>query len=482
MKTKPDVESFLNGAAETKIISSKEFNLEEAKLNPISALGLKAPLQVNKLTYDSSAEALEPIYFWILDFVGNLFRSVDKITDNFVASPGSQQFTEWGTKATRMQEEAMKAFGTVNTVLKSVLNILYDMKEFKLRLDTYDDYKQKDNKDTKNSALLSLKQIWLDSVDIKRGNTSLKGMLQQFDYVTIVDAFMKADSLADVTKHPDQGGLDLNDRVRRLLQQRLGEFFRWVEESEKELRKRFEIEKRYLESQYNALQLYSRWIRPYLEAARKLEQNATPNAGLVTPFNTSLLELTLLCKSDYDPKDDVKSGDLPRAFETAVKRKYTSVLVIEFKFRGRPVQGSFVGKTEITFTTYGLNDQELKVLAQELEKDNLDSVMKEFIQGATTDSIGQIKEDIEKFLGKKKEEPKKEEKKQDDSNPFSALFSFFFESDKKKEDKKEDLSKGIRPDDSYEKIARSQAIIGARDKCNTIFDTYKKAHQMPAYP
>jgi len=33
---------------------------------------------------------------------------IDKLVDNFVAAPGSGQFSEIGQKATKMQEEAMK--------------------------------------------------------------------------------------------------------------------------------------------------------------------------------------------------------------------------------------------------------------------------------------------------------------------------------------------------------------------------------------
>ncbi len=136
------------------------------------------------------------------------------------------------------------------------------------------------------------------------------------------------------------------------------------------------------------------------------------------------------------------------------------------------------------FTSYALNDQELDVLKKEIEKDNLNSLMKEFIQGATEESLGQIKKDIEDFLSEgkeKKEEPKPEK---EDINPFKALFTFFYKDDDKKDKKKEDkdLSKGIEQDDLYEKIVRSQAIIAAREKTTTLFDLYKKAHQMPSYP
>ena len=118
--------------------------------------------------------------------------------------------------------------------------------------------------------------------------------------------------------------------------------------------------------------------------------------------------------------------------------------------------------------------------------------MLSLIEGTTTQSLMEIEKDINEFLeGEKTEEQKKEEAKKakekensEDSNPFSALISFFKPKEKNEEGKKDkeiDMKKLLKPDDRYEKVLRSQAIVGARDSCNTIFETYKKAHQMPSF-
>ena len=460
---------------------------EDIKANPLDAPGLKYPSEIHKLVYDSPSESLEPIYFWLHDFIlTNGYKKIDKITDNFVSSPGSSHFSELGQKATKMQEEAMKTLGAVNQVLKSILNIVYDLKEFKLRLELYDKYK-KGTEEEKNAALLSLKQVWLDNVDFaKRQSTSIKALAQQFDYVTLIDGFMSARSLDDVTKKPEEGGLDLNERVRRILQQRIAEFYQWLGQSDIELRKRFEIEKKYLQSQYNTIQLYARWVKPYLKAARQLEQNLEPTAGLVTAFNTIILELTWLAQTDYNPNDDVFTGDLPEMFKNTKKRKYTNVVLVEFKFRGIPQRAgqgyTFGGRTEISFTSYGLSEQELKVLKEQIEKDNFSDILK-IIEGATTESLEQIKNDIEEFIESKEEKEKKEKSSyEEDANPFTALFSFFKPGKKKEEKDKEFEEKGIiKPDDAYEKIIRSQAIANARDGCKLIFETFKKSRGMPTW-
>ena len=169
-------------------------------------------------------------------------------------------------------------------------------------------------------------------------------------------------------------------------------------------------------------------------------------------------------------------------------REYYKVLVLEFEFRSIPQKVSqrgdwgFGGRAKIKFTSYAVNDQELAVIKSELEKDDFNSVMK-LIEGATDSSLKEIEKDINEILeeGKEKKE-EKEEKKQnlEDTNPFKALFSGFKLS--KKKDKKEWQSgEPIEPDSEYEKVMRSQAAIGARESCFTVFDVFKKSKGMPSH-
>jgi hypothetical protein len=379
-------------------------------------------------------------------------------------------------KATRMQEESMKILGSVNTVIRSILGLIYDLKEFKLRLEPYENYESK-NPQKKSAALLSLKQMWMDNVDIKRGNGSINNMtFSQLEFVTLRDAFMASNSISAVNK------LDLNDRVKRILIARIDEFFKWIKESEVALRQRYEIEINYLRSQVSSVKLYARWLKPYLKAAQKLEQQDSTSADLVTAFNTILMELTLLATTSYNPSDDVAEGILPKHFENATKRKYSPLAIVEFGFRGIPQKMgqhyTHGGKTTIKFTSYALNDQELKVLKEELDKEDLGEAMK-LIRQTTEDSLEKIEENVKEFLEPKKDKLKKENSGTDDINPFTSLFSFLKTS--KKKNKKEDLSKGIKPDSSHEKVIRSQAIIDSREKCFTVFDIYKKAHRMPSH-
>lgn len=441
------------------------------------------PETEHTLGYDSSSETLEPVYFWLLDLLTDFGLKPEKLIDNFTTTPGSGHFAEIGQRATRMQEEGMKIFGTINTVLRSVLNVVYDLKEFKIRLSHYDSLKSGDQAE-KEAAILSLKQIWMDKVDIAKGQSSIKAMaLGQAGFQTLIDAFLASKDEKDVDK------LDLNDRVKRILKPRIMEFNHWVKQSETELRKRYQMEKTYLKSQINSLKLYSRWAKPYLKIAKDLEQKEPGRSpDLVKTFNTIVLGLTLLGKSELKVKDAAIEGDLPKDFQKMKeKRKYYSCILVDFKFRGIPQRVSqqshyvFGGKAEVTFRGYALNEEEIKKLDQELAKSDIEESLT-LIEGATTESLETLQADIDEFL----EEPDEEiQKPKDTSNPFMALIGKYGKSEKPKEkesEKKEPKIEKIKPDNFIEREhLRKLSAATAEDTTFKLFDIYKKAHGMPSY-
>lgn len=456
------------------------------------------PLSNHNVMYDSSSETLEPVYFFVLDLMNSFGLNPEKLIDNFSSTPGSGHFGEFGQRASTMQQQASQILGNINTVLRSVLNLLYDLRDFKIRLQSYDDLKDKSKSD---AAMLSLKQIWMDKVDIQKGNSSIKAMAfsQGGPFVTLIDAFLaiKDESLKD--KNGNE--IDLNERVKRALKPRIFEFNNWIKQSEQELRNRYKIEKTYLKSQVNSIKLYSRWAKPYLKAAMELEQSdqsRTPD--FVKTFNTIILELTLLGKNKIDPATLALEGEYPRDFAkesylNKFKRKYYSCILVDFRFRGIPQkiaqQGHFAfgGRAEINFKAYALNDDELKKLKQEMEKSDMGDVLN-LIQGITTESLDQLQEEIDFYLNEPEEEIK--QKKTDWKEifePFSALLDGFniFKSEESKEKtsgKKEVEKKieKIEPDNWYEKeFFRKTAKDKAIETAFTLFDLYKKAHGMASF-
>lgn len=443
------------------------------------------PASEHTLVYDSSTETLEPVYFFIVDLMDSVGLSTEKFVDNFTSSPGSGHFAELGQRATIMQQQASKILGDVNNVLRSVLNIIYDLKDFNTRLQHYDDLNSKD-KDIKNSANLALKQIWMDRVDINKGNSSIKAMSFQGGFQTLIDAFLMVNTIQEVEK------LDLNERVKRILGPRVKEFNIWLEQSEKELRKRYELERNYLRSQVNSLKLYSRWAKPYMKAAFQLEMTEKGREpALVKAFNTIIFELTLLGKTKIKISELAAAGDLPVDLKKMkIKRDFYSCVLVDFNFRGIPgkIPGtqhySFGGKADINFRAYALNEDELNMLSDEFDKSDLGDVLK-LIEGSTSESLEQLQEEINFFL-EDKNEYKERFKVKDTSNPFVALLGGYEKKEEvgKTEKKESEFTeqKQLKKDDWLEsQVIRPVAEEKAVDVAFSLFDVYKKMHGMPSY-
>ena len=412
--------------------------------------------------------------------------NVVKIMDNFASSPGSGHFSELQGKMSQMQQEASRVLGTVNNILKGVLNLIYDLKEFKIRLSHYDAAKSKD-KVKSEAGILSLKQMWMDKVDMQRGQGSINAMSSgNLNFVTLRDAFLSARSVNDIN------GMDLNQRVKRILKPRVLEFFEWRKRSEQELRKRFEIEKIYLKSQTDALKLNARWAKPYLRTAAELAQNAKLGSRpeLVHAFNTIFMNLTLMGRDKISISKEVTAQNIPYNFKNLEKkiRGYNSIVFLEFKFRGIPGKAGqhyvFGGRADVTFKAYALNDQELALFEKKLDESDLDDSLN-LVQGMTDDSLLQLKLDLDEFLTDSDEE-EKQRLKEEDINPFSSLFSFAKPSKKEakaKSKKEEVLSvKNIKKDSYPELYLRNIAETRAMNSAYMIFRNYKKGHGMASAP
>ncbi len=465
----------------------------------------KEPSGDYMLSYNSPTESLEPVYFWLLDFMGGP-EKVEKLIDNFQSSPGSGHFSELMGKATRMQEEGMKIMQTVGVLIKSVINIVYDLRQFETRLNDYDVANGKKGKERIEGGVMALKQTWLDNVDVKRGNSSVKAMTfsQQGAFVMLLNAFMAAKDFNSIKT------IDVNETIRRVLEQRMIEFEEWKKLSEMELRKRYNMEKHYLKSQVDSLKLYSRWATPYFKAAEQLRQGSSDSAALVKAFNTIVLKLVLFKPDAIKAAELVPGKELPKIFEKLKEkndegkgdyRKFYSCVIVDFMFRGIPQKVDqhygFGGKSDVKFRGFALNQDEMDVFRKKMEDGDVSEALK-WVQGATETSLKEIQDDLDYFLKDIDDRPKEKDEKSENKgniNPFTALLGigdFFKKEDKQKDDaaakkvKAEKIAKmikeGITPDNYYEKLLRSIAVQKARAGAFGAYDIYKKAHGMASVP
>jgi hypothetical protein len=429
------------------------------------------------ITYDTFGGTLEPVYFWTLDFLRNsspsgLGYEVNKIEEQFEASAGGGYFGEIGTKASVMQDRAMKTLEVINTVLRTLINLIYDLKEYDMRLEVYDnlDPKKQPNAEERQSALYALKAVWMDQVDMKAGMGSINNLSRgDLQFVTLRDAFMQANNAKQANK------LDLNTRVKVILLKKLKEYNIWKGASEIELRKRYSIERNYLKAQVDSLRLYTKWAKPYLRAAQKLGMTefktkaGLPSPDMVAAFNNMQMELKLFGKREIKP--DV-------AYESYKKLKfddtYFSCVEVEFKLRtapqvarqGQATHYAHLGVIDIIFRAYSLTGEDIS----DIEKWEVFEDM-DIVEHLTESSLKDLQADIDHYLkGDKEKEDKKVKKKSSIPNPFKGLKELFSPLGSLIETKKAT---------SYQKgLVIGEVKSDAMANCQILYSVFKKSHRM----
>lgn len=438
----------------------------------------KKSLVTYKLTYDSFSEGLEPVYFWILDFMrdtspGGLGLTVKKSAEEFEASISSSYFGEMGQRVTVMQQRSTEILANINNVIKSILNLIYDLKEFEIKIKMYDDLKSKDP-EVSDSADRAIKSIWMDKVDSQKGLGSLNQLAQRLNFVTIRDAFFHVKSIEDIKK------LDLNERVKSILKLKVEEFLHWQKESEKEIKKRFEIEKGYLKTQVETLKLYTTWVKPYLRAAQKLKMKEFNMPDIIASFNNMQMRLSLIGSKETKPESEFKKLNL---------KSYFAVVEVILNFRTVPQaisgQGGtryiHGGRVDMDFSAYAYDSIEMEALENvELYED-----MK-LIEEITDVALHQLQEDIDHFLYPVEKEVK-EEKKQKKFKPFESISKAIEPITDVAKGTKEffgDIKSMFKLESnklSYaQKKVKDAAEKTAKDLCEKTYTLYKKTHGMIA--
>jgi len=370
----------------------------------------------------------------------------------------------------------MQILGHVNTIVRSVLNLIYNLREFDLRLELYNDADSKREKDARKrqAAEYSLKAVWMDQVDVKTGVGSINNLARgDLQFVTLRDAFFQVTSLKNIDK------FDLNKRVKILLKKKFAEYSKWRTISEQELRKRYSIEKVYLRSQIDSLRLYTKWAKPYFRAAQKLgmkefkTKSGLPSPDMVSAFSNMQMELTLMGKKKIKPE-----GVHPSYKKFKFDEEYYSCLEVNFMFRTQPQamrteQGQqFVnsGVIDVYFRAYAMTGQDI----EDLERHETFQDM-ELVEQLTEVSLKALEEDIDHYLDIEKEETSIKQKSVVESlvggfgdlnKSMSSGFGLLFGTSVK------DAGKFRK------KLVFKEAQSVAASNCILSYDIFKKAHRM----
>jgi len=501
------------GKQRTDFIKAVRDGLKEAKGSLIYVLK-GDPIMSREVTYDAFGETMEPMYYWLLDFLKeSMGYAVDKTADFFSASEAGGYFGEMGMRRTNLEKRAVELTGTINAVVKSIINLLWDLKTFDLRLKHYDDVRKGD-KDTRRVALEALKGIWLNEVDKGKGNAAIDVLAQNLNFITLRDAFMvipvqdwhvidaKRERIDEIKKKAEQfvTKMDLTEVVKRILAPRAREFVEWVYASETELRKRKAVELAYLKAQVAAMKVYAQWTRPYLIATQKLipaeykqlleehKELGLGPAAVPTPFHAMWFYLELQAKK----KAEIKELKRPPFEMTEIKLKNEdlrphTIIEVRTAFRGAPQMGTmgargergtaFTGKTLVKFVTFVMSKEHITLLEREREEEIL-----QFIDAMTTETLQALAEDLNKYL-------KEEEKASEAPKPkpmFELPFKELWSSVKKFNDEAKKILQKLPNMQISDKeawaIARLKLIAESKSKkdLDTLYDTFKKSHKMLA--
>jgi hypothetical protein len=410
---------------------------------------------------------------------------VEKTHEAMSPTVTSAFFGDMSIRRTAMERRVTEIMTSVNAVIKSIINLLYDLKEFDIRLQIYDDYHE-----DKSGAEEELKRIWMDEVDVRKGTGSIHNLTtqQQYQFVTLRDAFYTAKGVKQVED------MDLNKRVKNILKSRLKEYEKWVKESERELRQRRKIELTYLKSQVNSLKLYTQWARPYLKAIKRLgfKDIETSMPDIVSSFNQTWIEISLRAKKDLYMLEVLKEKKFSKEEREKGKAglKMCGVVEIIFKYRTMPLSVEKVGqqtgygatgKVEVDFKSYAFTEDEYEKLLKEEEKEDL-----ELIEGMTKDSLLAMKEDLDEYMEEIESGKEIEDKKKESRTFIGDIWGAFRENygrgEKKKGTKVKKKKKRSRRSrlslfrGMNEETFRNYVANGIADNTFTIYDTYKKAY------
>ncbi|MBW2967382.1 hypothetical protein KY362_02750 [Candidatus Woesearchaeota archaeon] len=480
-----------------KDCDSEEMNKGDA---PVDQPNYPKPLVKFHLVYQSFNQSIEEVYFWLLgqlrdDF--GLYR-IEKITDIFTAS---EQSAFWGQAQNRLsiqQGQVSNYMATIGKLTKELFQLVRELRILEERLDLYEEtynfIKKKDDvrqRKKSQAAEVVLRSYW---VDLKDGGVkspgSVYGLASTLGYTALPDLFFAAPPMNrdEVDRYVDR--LDFNNKLKDVLRRKLKGYCVWKDFTHRELNNRKGFMVKFLRQHYNAIQMYIKWIKPYLFNVKRLQQNmqASQSEQLIGAFEGSLTEIELILWNEMKGQYVHPAIVLSIEFRTQPH--------MDFHQDGYQHKGPIhVGRTEFRLRGYVWSEKDIKNYKEMREAETMDLLgdidkdMQKSLDALGDDLRRYLKEKGEKFPEdiKKEEDAKKAEKKaleemKNVAEPFKAVFSGFkeiFEAlspYKKKEKPKE--GEIPKPDDWKLKKEKKKAEGFMKAAIWTGYKNFKKAHRM----
>gem|GEM_PF-5516660 len=410
-----------------------------------------------KFSVDKPRFDFEEFYLSVLGKSVEDGWEVKKYIEKIVITPGSKAMDIFGARLSGWQEKIFKIGEQISVMTRGIWKLFNDLRKAeRLRILFKEWEKKKDEK-----ALYQLKAYWMTEVDPKESGRGSINALAAMGMPIIRDAFFACKSIEEAEK------LEINERVKRILLQKLKSFFIWLEYEKENVERRLKFTRSYLKSMMSSLENYISWLKPLLRFTRAFKFEEWKE-----PFMLSLFDQTLAYASLFLLKE-VQDG-------------YFCLVKLDLKCLGRhkrisvpPAGETYVlsGSLSISLEGYAINEKQKKELFDAIDEEE-QKALENIVSKSEEEIIKSIKEYLEavekgeteyikKSLGIEEEKKKKslKEKIKEESLILSTFieaaefFSKLFK--KKKEEKKEEKEKPPRELKIYDHI---------KDLCKDEFD------------
>ncbi len=331
-----------------------EIDEQERKSEPIFT-GYPSPLVRYRMVVESYNMAIEEPYFWVLEYLRNMwgFPYIIKITDVFSAAENSSFFGASQQRLGLQQDKVSQFLATVGKMVKELFQLVRELRVLDERIGYYSDSYDAESK-SRGSAEITLKGIWVDMVEQGAKNpASVYGMAREVQFTTLPDLFFSTHPLKqeDVDEVVETDRAQFNRKVREVLSRKLRAYLAWKEHTYEEIKNRRVFTLKYLRQHYEIIKMYMTWVKPYLKNIERLtmDQNKMESPDLLNAFENSMIEIEILAKKP--------SGEVNQC------------ILVNFMYRTRPEMNYHqeyqrgpihVGKVDINFRAYTWTDIEIE--------------------------------------------------------------------------------------------------------------------------
>ncbi len=371
-------------------------------------------------------------------------------------------------KRKALEDRTMQLLGSVNTVVKSVISITYELKELDRN---YSFYKLAESSDPqkKNAAELALKRIFVDNVDARKGGASLGALSRApsqgqggATFIDLVAVFYSIKSLKDID------AMQRNEQYKNIIKNRYVEYEEWKKINKTDLSNRREMLLQYLKSQAAAYDMYKNWaveslsilnrinMKGITNAKQYMDASKRPDIMETSEFSVEVISAKPMYVREYEIEYarafGTKGPELPskvvpksgmvnlttegpreenRAFLHSRLRRFgpkvIAALETTFKFtekqffpKGVPQdRAQYVGTLGVTIKPYCFTIDEW-YLFKEATESYIKKTVFQSLDQVSVSSLNVIKKDLDKYIA---EAEKKEEKEKPKSN--YALFDIY---------------------------------------------------------